>query len=147
MSLKTNNLKVTNTGAVSAHLSDTESNIHGVGIWKLHVLIVPDGRFWFAQGFEIDYSVQGDTVEDAKDKFSKGLRASIHHHLEIFGRIDGLQRVVPNEIWSDLWKAKARAKLTYSCVSIHEIVPDDSVELLPFDGIEYAVESPELAAA
>lgn len=139
--------KYTDSGTKAAHVTDAEHNLHGVGIWKLHVLIVPDGRFWFAQGFEIDYSVQGDTIEDAKDKFAKGLGASIHHHLTIFGSIDGLLQVVPNTVWRDLWKAKERAKLTYDCVSIHEIFPEQKAHLLPFEGIEYAIESPQAQAA
>ncbi len=145
--IETKNLKVTKSGAGAAHLADAEAHLHGVGIWKLHVLIVPDGRFWFAQGFEIDYAVQGNDIEDAKDKFAKGLAASIQHHLTMFGGIDGLLRVVPNEIWRDLWKTKAKTNLTYDCVSIHEMFSDSTSDLLPFEGIEYAIESPEPVAA
>lgn len=142
MAIETKNVRVTKSGAQAAHVADPDTNLHGVGIWKLHVLIVPDGRFWFAQGLEIDYSAQGDSIDDAKDKFTKGLAASIHHHLTIFGGIDNLLHVVPNDVWRDLWKAKAKAKLTYDCVSIHEILPDNA-GLLPFEGIEYAIESPD----
>jgi hypothetical protein len=147
MAIKANQFSVPESGTGAAHVTDDVHNLHGVGIWKLHVLIVPDGRFWFAQGLEIDYGAQGNTVEDAKDKFSKGIVASIHHHLQMFGEIDGLLRVVPNDVWKDLWKAKKRAKLTYDCASIHQILPQEKADLLPFEGIEFAVESPALAGA
>jgi len=146
MPIETKNVKITGSGAKAAHVADLESNLHGVGIWKLHVLIVPDGRFWFAQGFEIDYGVQGDSIEDAKNKFAKGLGASIHHHLTMFGGIDGLLQVVPNDVWKDLWKAKRKSNLTYACVSIHEIFPERKAGLLPFDGIEYAIQPAPVAA-
>jgi hypothetical protein len=103
---------------------------HAVGLWNLHVLIVPDGRFWFAQGLEIDFAVQGDSVADAKKQFENGLEATIHHHIRIFGDIQKLLRVAPNEVWLDLWStAKAQHK-SYSQISFHD--------LTPFHKIEYA---------
>jgi len=100
-------------------------------------LVVRDTRFWFAQGLEIDYAVQGDSVGDVKTKFANGLAATIHHHLTIFGSVEGLLKVVPNEICRDLWKTKMKARLNYDSVSIHEILPKIGANLLPFDNIQY----------
>jgi hypothetical protein len=120
---------------VAIQAKDPNGTRHAVGLWNLHVLIVPDGRFWFAQGLEIDFAVQGDSVADAKKQFENGLEATIHHHIRIFGDIQKLLHVAPNEVWLDLWNtAKAQHK-SYSQVSIHD--------LTPFHQIEYA----ELAAA
>jgi hypothetical protein len=121
---------------MAAHVADGDGH-HGVGIWNLHVLVVPDGRFWFAQGMEIDYAVQGDTLDDAKDKFSKGLAATLHHHLTIFGGIGHLLKVVPNDVWLDLWETKKNTKMTYDCVSFHRVLPQAQLPLLPFDAIQY----------
>jgi hypothetical protein len=137
MAIKTKDVRSTKSGTKLAHVADAESNLHGVGIWNLRVLIVPDGRFWFAQGIEIDYGVQGDSVEDAKKKFGKGLAATIHHHLTIFGGIDRLLKVVPNDVWKDLWKSKLKANLKYDCISIHDIMPKAKSDLLPFEVIQY----------
>jgi hypothetical protein len=115
-------------------------NDHLVGVWNLHVLIVPDGRFWFAQGLEIDYAVQGASVQDAKKQFETGLTATIHHNLRIFGHIENLLQVAPNDVWKDLWKTSKAKHKTLSQVSIHEIVPEvllDPAGVLPFRAIEY----------
>src|SRR6266446_5881477 len=70
--------------AAAIHLEDGEHQ--AVAFFNLRVLVVPDGKFWFAQGFELDYAAQGATVEEAKKHFMLRLSATIHHHLEIFGK-------------------------------------------------------------
>jgi len=114
--------------------SDKDGN-HAVGIWNLRVLIVPDGNFWFAQGFEIDYAVQGDSIPDVKKKFEDGLEATIHHHLRIFGDIRNLLKVAPNEVWLDLWATAKAQEKRYSQISMHQVSKQSRV--LPFENIEY----------
>src|SRR5580698_3811970 len=87
----------------AVHAKHVDGTHHAVGVWNLHVLIVPDGRFWFAQGLEIDFAVQGDSIADVKKQFENGLEATIHHNIRIFGDIHKLFRVAPNEVWRDLW--------------------------------------------
>lgn len=48
-------------------------------------LIVPDGRFYFAQGVEEDYGAQGDSVEEAKRHYLKGLEMTKELHMRYFG--------------------------------------------------------------
>ena len=43
----------------------------------LHVYVVPDSNFWFAQGVEIDYAAQGDSIDDAVQNFMTGLQRTI----------------------------------------------------------------------
>ena len=58
-------------------MSDEATAIHGVsqegdhlvGIGNLRVLIEKEGNFWFAQGLEIDYVAQGDTMEAVQKEF------------------------------------------------------------------------------
>jgi hypothetical protein len=123
--------------AMQASHSDGEH--HTVGIWNLDVLIVPDGRAWFAQGLQVDYAAQGDSVDDAKEQFQKGLRATIHHNLRMFGTIENILKVAPNEQWRELWHTAKGQHKVYSQVSFHEIVKDLGVsEDFPFAHINYA---------
>lgn len=118
---KTRRRKSLSSPTRAIQISTPTGEHHAVGVWNLHVLIVPDGRFWFAQGLEIDYAVQGDSVADAKMQFEKGLSATIHHHIRIFGDIEKLLRVAPNEVWMDLWKSAKAQHKSYSQISLHEM--------------------------
>lgn len=64
------------------------------------VVTVPDGRFWFTQGLEIDYGAQGDTAEEALEHFTKGLRMTIDLNLKKLGRINELGPLATHE-WQD----------------------------------------------
>src|SRR5438128_2478664 len=66
--------------AVQRDLPDGEQL---VSIGGLRVFILPDGEFWFAKGLEIDYATQGDTLEQAKENFGKGLAETIDLHLQM----------------------------------------------------------------
>ncbi len=121
---------------------------HAVAILNLHVLIVRDGNYWFAQGLEIDYAVQGESVEDAKKQFQTGFRATIYQHLKIFGHIDNLLRVAPNEIWQEYLKTPKAQKL-YTHASMHEVVPELTAQhpnMLQFEQIEYVQTATAYAA-
>lgn len=107
---------------------------HIVGIGDLRVVIVPDGNFWFAQGLEIDYAVQGTSEEDAKKKFEYGLEATVNQHLMIHGTIEGLLKVAPPEVWKEFLGDPAGKKKLYSQITSHVLQ-----EQLPFDGINYLV--------
>lgn len=116
------------------HGSDNHGS-HVVGMWELHVVIVPDGDCWFAQGLEIDYAAEGDSLEDAKEKFQSGLAATVHEHLKVNGRIDGLLRVAPQEAWDLAFAASAKPH-EFSQVSTHQIA-EQSESIPPFRGIQF----------
>lgn len=108
-----------------------------VGVWNLHVRIATDDDCWFAQGFEIDYSAQGDSLADVKARFQHGLGATIHEHLKLFGTAEGILKPAPPEVWKELVKAPGSAH-THSQIGIHELFEDqDVIESFPFHGIEY----------
>jgi hypothetical protein len=121
--------------AEAIHVADKHGKNHAVVIFNLRVMIVPDGNAWFAQGLEIDYAVQGSSVDDVKKKFENGLAATIHHNIRIFGKIDKILRVAPNEEWLTLWHTAKCEGARYSQVSAHQITPKQS--MLPFEAIEY----------
>jgi hypothetical protein len=113
-----------------------------VGIGNLRVFIVPDGKFWFAQGLEIDYAAQGDSVDEAKKNFEEGLEATIDLHLRMYGSIDKILRLAPSEVLQEAARNAESIKL-YWQVSVHEIVKAE--EPLPFGGIDYYLLEKEAA--
>jgi len=121
--------------AEAMHIKHKDGKHHIVGISNLRVMIVPDDGCWFAQGLEIDYAVQGSSVADVKRKFQKGLAATIHHNLDIFGKIDNMLRVAPNEAWIALWNIAKSKSATLDQVSMHEIAP--KLKEFPYQSICY----------
>ena len=119
------------------HAKHKDGVHHLIGIGNLRVFIVPDGDFWFAQGLEIDYAVQGDSVEEAKKNFEKGLEASIDLNLKLHGNIEKLLVPAPPEVLQEAARNKAKTQ-TYTQISIHEM-DKKSQEALPFEGISYLV--------
>lgn len=120
----------------AVHLEDKETA--AVAIWNLSVLIVPDDKFWFAQGLEINYGAQGDTPKDAQDNFQQGLLATIEQHLRVHGHIKKLLKFAPSEILQEAAEHKSSIKL-FAQVSFHEILDAKSQMKVPFDRIDYRV--------
>lgn len=121
----------------------SEGEDHVVGIGNLRVLITRDGAAWSAQGLEIDYTAQGDSVEEAKERFANGLRATVREHLRIVGTIEPLLQVAPSEFWReffDLAPKDERKRLAQ--ISVHRIETDDTLDSLPWNKIEYLEKLP-----
>jgi hypothetical protein len=128
-----------NASAQDTHAVHLEgSAAAAVAIWNLSVLIVPDEKFWFAQGLEINYGAQGNTVEEAQDNFQQGLLATIQQHLRVHGHIRKLLRFAPSEILKEAAQHKSSIKF-FAQVSFHEILDAKSQLQIPFDGIDYRV--------
>jgi hypothetical protein len=126
--------KIASDPAVAFHGQSLNGTHHVVGIGNLRVVIVRDGDFWFAQGLEIDYAVQGSSEKDAKKKFEDGLEATVEAHLMIHGTIEGLLKVAPPDVWKEFLGDPSGKKKIYSQVTSHVLQ-----EKLPFDGIHYLV--------
>lgn len=107
---------------------------HIVGIGDLRVVIVPDGSFWFAQGLEIDYAVQGSSEDEVKKNFEYGLEATVEAHLKMHGTIEGLLNVAPPEVWKEFLGDPSGKKKVYSQITSHLLQSK-----LPFDGINYLI--------
>ena len=109
-----------------------ESGTYAAGIGNLRVVLVPDEDFWFAQGLEIDYAAQGDSVEDAQENFQSGLNATIREHLKVYGTIRGMLRVAPQEAWDLVLKAGAKPH------PVRQVsLPAVKAAPLPFDNIQF----------
>ncbi len=119
----------------AVHLTDAGETQHVVGIGNLSVLIVPDGKYWFAQGLEIDYGVQGETLEEAKSLFGQGLSMLIDQHLMLYGNIEKMLHFAPSKILLEAARKKSSIKF-YTRISIHE-VSQAAEEALPFGAIDF----------
>jgi hypothetical protein len=122
--------------AGAAHIQTGEHE--AVAIWKLSVLIVPDGDFWFAQGLEINYGAQGTSKADAQKNFQKGLLATIKQHIRVHGNIERLLQFAPDRVLKEAAQHKNSIK-EFAQVSFHEILDDKAQKFMPFDGIDYRV--------
>jgi len=121
--------------AEAVMLTHADGEHHIVGIGNIRVVLVPDGSRWFAQGLEVDYVAQGDSIEDVKKKFENGLEATIQEHLRVYGNIDSVLSVAPNEAWRLLFEKGATRKF-YSQVTSHHVVKE---LMSPYAGINYLV--------
>jgi predicted RNase H-like HicB family nuclease len=115
----------------------TETGEHIVGIGDLHVLLVEEENCWYAQGLEIDYVAQGDSIEEAKANFEVGFHTTIRENLKIHGTIEPLLEPAPQEVWKDRLSPSSKAK-RFFYLSIHNARElDDIRDFLPFQAIEY----------
>jgi hypothetical protein len=121
------------TTAIVKHDTDEQS----VGIGNLRVLILPDGKFWYAQGLEIDYGVQGSTMEEAKERFEEGIANTIQLHLQRYGNIEKLLRVSRPEVWKEAISNSGNVQ-EFTQVSFHVITPENA-SLLPYGNVEYYI--------
>lgn len=109
---------------------------HIVGVFALKVMISKDDDHWFAQGLEIDYISQGKDLEDVKKNFENGLMATIHENLKIYGTIEHILKIAPQEEWTKYFINNEN--YDFSQISMHEI-PKNTEEnkKIPFDAIAF----------
>jgi len=111
-------------GTKAAVHTDAAGENRAIVIDNLHVMIVPEGNGFFAQAFEIDYGVQGSTVEEVKKRFEDGLAATIHHNIEIYGSIKNI--LYPNQEWYSLKEQNKGNEYDYSFSEWRDVAPKHS---------------------
>jgi hypothetical protein len=125
----------------------TVDDLHAVAIGALRVLLCEDRGEWFAQGVEIDYAATGASPEEAKDRFARGLAATVALHLRRFGSVERLLRFAPESVWKRL----PDQALDLHLVTVHDLAADlgTSAAALPFERIVYlpAAQTTERLAA
>jgi len=95
------------------------------------VLITKQDGAWLAQGLEIDYAIDGDSIPDVKTRFQTGLAMTIESNLRVNGHIRELLRTAPQEIWAEYFDAKNTLhRFTHSQVMVAQLQ-----QHLPFDQI------------
>jgi hypothetical protein len=99
----------------------------GVGIGDLRVVVQNGGRFWFAQGLDVNYIAQGDDLEDVKRTFVDGFQKTVEAHRRVYGNLENLlRRQGPSEKWREL-----------AHVTIKRRQRTDVPAIFPFEGIEF----------
>jgi hypothetical protein len=130
--------------AQAVHASQEDR--HAVALGSVRVLLREEAGEWFAQGVEIDYAATGTTPEEAKDRFERGLAATVHLHLSRFGSVERLLKFAPEAVWQRL---KARGAYAFSMVTVHDLAADlgrDAVKL-PFERLVYLAPNDNRKAA
>ena len=121
------------TSTSALHAQSQDGCTHVVAIGNLRVVLINEEGSWFAQGLEIDYVAQGDSIETVKRNFEEGFTATVDQHIRVYGTIENLLIPAPQEVWKDVLHAKC-IKKSFSQFSLHE---DVRQEKLPFEGIDY----------
>lgn len=117
-------------------------NNHLVGLKALRVLLLKDGDGWFAQGLEIDYAACASDIEKVKKNFEVGLALTMKEHLTMYGNLEKLLKVAPQEAWKEYLDAPPKAvKAEYSTVEAYNISKQVKVPAggtgFPFDAIQF----------
>ncbi len=106
-------------------------SVTAVSLGNLRVFITQEGdRDWYAQGIEIDYLAQGDSLEDVQRSFERGLELTITEHLKKLGDIKHLLRPAPPEVWAEFFARGPDGKFRFSGVTIHELAVDVGEKVL-----------------
>ena len=99
---------------------------------NLRVLITKEDGVWLAQGLEIDYAIDGDSLADVKKRFEDGLTMTITSNLRVHNSINPLLQVAPQKIWNQWNDAKnTLRRFKHSTILV---TPQRQSEL-PFDQI------------
>lgn len=140
------NKKSTKSGHKTHAFTKADGDKLTFGVKSLHVMLLPDGDGWFAQGLEIDYAACGSTMEEAKKHFAHGLVLTFSEHLTMYGDIAKALVVAPQEAWEEYYKTPTDQieKDSLSFVATVELFeeagitePEKTAEVFPFAGIQY----------
>lgn len=82
---------------------------HHVSI-ALRVWLYEEANMWVAQGIDIDYAAAGESLDDVKDRFGRGLIASVEANLDEFGTLEHLCKRAPDDIWRAFFESAAEAE-------------------------------------
>lgn len=121
-----------------------QGNQHAVGIGGLRVLVCEKDGEWFAQGIEIDYAASGRSLEDVKNRFERGLLATVHAHLLRYSTVERLLRFAPKSAWEKLTQREGFDFSLATAMELSEIDPELPTEL-PFERLVY-LHDPRLGA-
>jgi len=100
---------------------------HAIVIANIKVLILNDDGSWFAQGLDIDYSAQGESLEAVKTLFESGLEKTLKEHIKTHGDIGGVLQVAPKECWDKYYQQPRQWVYTYG--GVHVVGEPQQVDL------------------
>lgn len=122
-------------GTKAAHVKLSDGD-QAVGIGNLHVLIVQDGKFWVAQGIEIDYAAQGASIAEAKANFEEGLTLTIEQNLQVYQTIAKILTPAPTHIQLEALRLKESVQ-SYGQVTFHSAITVKQMGFAFYDTISY----------
>jgi hypothetical protein len=132
------------------HVPSPDGQLHVVFVKALKVVILNDDDHWFAQGLDLDYASQGDSVDDAKKNFENGLAATIHQHLKAYGNLSKFLKPAPPEVWQETIYAplvlENKVEGKYYQLSVHSMIENEAMKIAKFESIEYYVQVVSKAA-
>lgn len=101
---------------------------------SLRVLITKDDGVWLAQGLDVDYAIDGESLTDVKKRFEDGLAMTISSNLRVHGSIKPLLKMAPQDVIDQWYDAKnTLRRFTHTTL----IVTPQRQNELPFDQIVY----------
>ena len=109
---------------MSGDRAEAHGEDHAVGIGDLRVTIVQeDEGCWFAQGLEVDFAEQGDSLADVRERFEASLADTIREHIEVRGNIRALLRLAPEDVWASFYDGVAE-RFTRHCAAAVRLLPE-----------------------
>jgi hypothetical protein len=117
-----------------AFVFDGADGLQAAGVDNLRVLITKEDDVWLAQGLEIDYAIDGESLQDVKKRFEDGLAMTIESNLRVYDSITPLLQIAPQEVW-DAWNNAKNALRRFEHSNI-VVTPKRQADL-PFDGIAW----------
>lgn len=103
----------------------------------LHVMVMPDGAGWFAQGLEIDYAASGATEEEAKQNFVHGLGITLCENLVMYGHIRKMLVPASQEAWNEYYEAPKDGVKRHA-LSLHASLEKQVTEPKKIEAVEKA---------
>jgi len=145
LKLKKNRKKASGATAIYARAENGSSSIVGIG--NLRVVIIQEEQMWYAQGLEIDYATQANSLPAVKALFADGLEATVHENLRVFGTIEKMLKPAPPEVWREMIYGRyARKRSFYHSQLLFHEENVETLKELPFGGIDFLEFSEPVAA-
>jgi hypothetical protein len=131
-------------GAIAAQIETQHGSVVALG--NLRVLITKEDGTWIAQGLEIDYAIDGESLKDVKQRFMMGLSMTVESHLRVYNSIDNLLKVAPPEVWAEYFAERnTLRRFEHSQVTAVSKLQQNLQRILPFENIEFYEKTEQVA--
>jgi hypothetical protein len=131
------NTPPSSTPGIRAIHATSREGANLVFLGNLRVLITKHEDGWIAQGLEIDYAIDGATVDEVKARFEDGLTLTVRSHLRVHNGIKQLFKNAPQEYWDKFYAVVPPDQQHEATVTVHTL-PRELQSALSFDQIIYA---------
>ncbi|MDA8020189.1 MAG: hypothetical protein MPN21_22355 [Thermoanaerobaculia bacterium] len=117
---------------------------------ELQVILSSEDGLWTAQAQQLDYAASGDSEDDVKERFEKGLYATIRQNLKSGSLKEFISQQAPSSDWVELLEEDGSQEFRFSSLSVHlheqkSDIPEDLRSVMPYKGIRYVPALPLVA--